>query len=302
MLRITFLMLFLLEFGRRIPSVRSFQSPFPSSHLQHASTSFLEPSFTTLNMILEVEQKFRIDDNAEICSRLEELGFERKGDAVTFADWYFDELTSLHLSLQDCWLRYREMGDQGQWQLKRGQKPPQGNDMASRSTVYEEIEGTEAVDIALSMIKFGNQASSRSKLIEKVENDTMKGSKPPTLTTDQQHSLKPFVRLETTRSSWTLCPSNNTLEKYWGANIQVDLDTTNTNYAVGEVETVGETKDQVSDAQAVVESVLDQLLGNQRTDSPPIGKLEHFLIKFRPKHYQALVTAGILKDDARMKS
>jgi hypothetical protein len=262
-------------------------------------------------MVLEVEQKFQIFDenqdnnNTEICSKLEELGFERKGPTVTFTDWYFDDLSSLSLSLQDCWLRYREMDDQGQWQLKRGQQQllrssgSNSNHMASqKSTVYEEIIGNESVDMALSIIKSADSTVvSTRELNEEEENHTLLGCIAPNLPTDQSHSLKAFVRLVTTRSSWILAPSlDNTASTTENAIIQVDLDITNTNYAVGEVETMVEKEEQVPNAQAVVQGIIEKLQDNKHTfHHPPIGKLENFLLRFRPKHYEALVQGGILK-------
>jgi hypothetical protein len=257
-------------------------------------------------MILEVEQKFVVDDNqddnnnnATICSKLEELGFQRKGPTVTFADWYFDDLSLLTLSLQDCWLRYREMDNQGQWQLKRRRQcsSSSNNTASQKSTVYEEITGNEAVNMALSIIKSADSFDvSRRDLNETEENDTLLGYIAPTLPTDQRHSLKVFVRLVTTRSSWILpASSDDTMDIYVNGNIQVDLDSTNTNYAVGEVETVVETEDHVPWAQAAVQRIIEKLQGkNHRGDSPPIGKLEHFLLHFRPKHYEALIQGGIL--------
>jgi CYTH domain len=316
MLRTTQLTLFLMVFCGRCLAGVSFLSlfTFPSkqqfqrgSSAQTFYDSFIG-SRTARNMILEVEQKFRIGDNqdiniTDICSKLESLGYHRKGPTVTFADWYFDDLSSLSLSLQDCWLRYREMGDQGEWQLKRGRQQLLGNSScrndstSKKSTVYEEIIGKEAVDMALSIIKCADSLDvSTRDLEEKEENDTMMDCIAPNLPTNQPHSLKAFVRLVTTRSSWVLPPSSVDIQDISeNANIQVDLDITNTNYAVGEVETVVEREDHVPRAQALVQRTIEQLQGKKY--GPPIGKLEHFLVNFRPKHYEELVRVGILKTE-----
>jgi CYTH domain len=291
------LVLLLVELCLRPPTVRSFLSA--TNPFRKATTvPFQRPIATTLNMVLEVEQKFRIDtyNNAEIAATLEEMGFERKGEPVTFADWYFDDLSCLCLSLQDCWLRYREVGDLGQWQLKRGQSSPFGDtSIVTKSTVYEEIEGPEAVEIALSIVKSRGAATTIEKDIKIEGNFTMEGYPAPIFPTEQAHSLYPFVRLVTTRTSWILRHTRVESLAAWNGKIQVDLDTTNTNYAVGEVETVVDAEEQVPAAQAVVKQVIDQLLGESGKDSPPpIGKLEHFLLKTRPKHYQALAEVGVV--------
>jgi hypothetical protein len=316
MLKSRCVVLFVLVVGGQFLASRSFltASNFHSVRTFHRCSRqdiprVLKRTGIELTMILEVEQKFRIDlnqdNNADICSKLEELGFQRKDPTLIFTDWYYDDLSSLSLSLQDCWLRYREIGGHGQWQLKRGQKQLLGssnNDTIDKSTVYEEIIGIEAVDVALSIINPANDSDESTQdstrdLSKEEENETLLGYVAPTLPTLQPHSLKAFVRLVTTRSSWISLPSaDDTRDISENGKIKVDFDTTNTNYAVGEVETVVEAKDQVPRAQATVQGIIEKLQGKtQRTDSPPIGKLENFLLHFRPNHFQALVEGGILK-------
>ncbi|KAG7361008.1 CYTH-like domain containing protein [Nitzschia inconspicua] len=264
-------------------------------------------------MILEVEQKFRIDnyDDDEISSRLRTLGFRPEGTAVTFTDWYFDDLSSLALSLKDCWLRYREMGGHGEWQLKRGKSlQPGTDDSTSKSTVYEEVEGLEAVDIALAVIQSDNNTALRNEgggIETEGHGATMKDFPAPSIPTSQAHSLQPFVRLVTNRTSWILshAGAHTGSSATWNGKIRVDLDTTNTHYAVGEVETVVNSEDQVPEAQAVVQRVIELLVGNSENNtspSPPIGKLEHFLLHFRPNHYQTLIQSGVLLDADRVKN
>ncbi|KAL3925227.1 MAG: hypothetical protein SGILL_000552 [Bacillariaceae sp.] len=276
-----------------------------------------------MNMaVLEVEQKFhtngdQTDSSASIDSRLEDLGFGRQGSTKIFTDWYFDDCGSLTLSLQDCWLRYREIeGKGGQWQLKRGQQHA-----GSSTTVYQEIEGQEAVDIALSLLQECVEASDKA-VSSAVKSDpiTHDDKDLPMLPTSVSHSLKPFAKFTTTRTSWLLkeghtlgidAVERDSIDS--SHTIQVDLDTTDTSYAVGEVEIVVETHDQVPKAKERIQRVISLIVVDSVDDgvakankdnknsnessspAPPQGKLEHFLSHNRPVHFQALVDAGIMK-------
>lgn len=303
--------LFVIAVCSRLQSCRPFLQPFPQFHCLRKSYSF--PSNLSLNMALEVEQKFQIDnqDQGEISSKLQHLGFQPKGDPTTFADWYFDDLSSLRLSLQDTWLRYRETEkSDGEWQLKRGQLPLLRGSVKtnSKSTVYEEIEGLEAVQIALSILQRDDDDDEKALYTGEKEdhimtddNITMKDCfQAPVLPTGHPHSLKPFVRLVTTRTSWILTEAADGGDS-WSGNIQVDLDTTNTNYAVGEVETVVDTNDDVLEAQAVVQRIIEGIIGSDGSSQPAMGKLEHFLIQYRPNHYECLIKAGVLKNTSGIK-
>ncbi len=272
-----------------------FSRPFLSRQ-----TAIRKQSRNHLSMVLEVEQKFRINDNQElIYSKLKDLGFERKCSPKTFTDWYFD-VPSLGLSLNDCWFRYRQIGSHGQWQLKRGRE----SSFSSNSTVYEEIEGREAVEIALSMNDMHSVDPKNDDATTMDIETIIRESESPTLPTERQHSLRPIVRLETTRSSWILSPTSTNAARTLGGllvsdNLQVDLDTTNINYAVGEVETIVETENQLPEAQAKVQMVVEMLTNGKKGMNelgPPAGKLEHYLFHFRPAHYNALVRAGVLKN------
>jgi hypothetical protein len=77
----------------------------------------------------------------------------------------------------------------------------------------------------------------------------------------------------------------------------VDLDITNTNYAVGEVEMVIYSDSELEYAKRRIQEVIDKLHEGQNDAqelSPPAGKLEHFLQAQRPDHYEALIRSGIL--------
>jgi len=248
--------------------------------------------------MLEVEQKFQLlslDNEETIVSRLKAMGFVEMGPPKKFTDWYFDDPATFRLSLSDHWLRYREMVNTtttGKWELKRRRD---NGSSASSSTVYEELEGHVAIETALSFLSSATEMNTNSILVDDDNTGDFEGFTIPVLPTDVPHSLlAPFCRMETTRSSW----------KKNGSAIQVDLDTTDTNYAVGEVEIIVESEDEIPQAKVDIQTVIDDLLlllhkendkaTTSSSGSPP-GKLEHYLQTFRPAHYQVLIDSGVLK-------
>eukprot|EP00980_Cylindrotheca_fusiformis_P007547 scaffold1561_cov129-Cylindrotheca_fusiformis.AAC.39 len=235
-------------------------------------------------MSLEVEEKFQLSDSTSLESRLKELGFVPSAE-VSFVDWYFDTERN-QLTLQDCWLRFREKaGEKGKWELKRGRSSHH-----SSSTVYEETEGKEAVSIAVSMLPTDTIVEKRTSNVE-----TYDGFAVPKFTGYENGiPFQPFCRLETRRSSWKVNP-NELNNVHFG--LLVDLDETDTGHAVGEVEMVVEDEDGVADAKRRVRDLVIKLTeGDRRQDSPTEGKLEHFLRTRRPQHYAACVKCGILTD------
>lgn len=225
-------------------------------------------------MYLEVEQKFALTDSGDLEARLSGLGFKPDGKK-TFVDWYFDT-EDVRLTTQDCWFRFRDMGGNGEWQLKRGC----GENSAS--TVYNETEGDVAVSNALSLLE-GNtrdEPSTKSEIFD--------GYSIPKIPGGENCGLLPFCRLETTRSSWS---AGGEYE-----NLVVDLDATNTGYGVGEVETVVEDAADIAEAKERVQSLISRITENiSSDDEPAVGKLEHYLINNRPEHYQACIESGVIK-------
>jgi thiamine-triphosphatase len=240
---------------------------------------------------IEVEEKFCVTDRplAQLERQLRESGFEQS-PTVEMVDWYFDT-ESYCLVQKDCWLRFREKaGTLGQWELKRGQKDHQ----EGRATVYEEIEGDSAVSLASSLIQSAGTSVSVSASVSVTEK---------TATTDFQgynnntvpqvpglDSLSPFARIVTRRASWRHVSKDHRF-----ADLSVDLDTTDFDYAIGEVEAVVTSQEEVADARVRIQTLLNELVGG---DSPkkPRGKLEHYLYRFRPQLYQRLVECGLMKE------
>eukprot|EP00568_Trieres_chinensis_P005413 CAMPEP_0183309578 /NCGR_PEP_ID=MMETSP0160_2-20130417/25427_1 /TAXON_ID=2839 ORGANISM="Odontella Sinensis, Strain Grunow 1884" /NCGR_SAMPLE_ID=MMETSP0160_2 /ASSEMBLY_ACC=CAM_ASM_000250 /LENGTH=262 /DNA_ID=CAMNT_0025473631 /DNA_START=173 /DNA_END=961 /DNA_ORIENTATION=- len=251
----------------------------------------------TANTEIEVEQKFVLANSGDVSSieqKLVSLGFKRNGPEVTFTDWYFDLPAPVWaLTLRDCWLRYREYtsGDQtsGVWQLKRGK-----NKEKSRATVYEEIEGSNAITVALSMLGAeenieSSTATGSAADDSNTEDDTFEFGEIPSLPSGC--SLVPFARFETTRSGWTC--SRGDESTFQG--LSVDLDGTDFGFMVGEVEALVQHENDIPGAQKQIEDLTKIIISPCDIDKPAIGKLETYLIQRRPDHFEALVEAGLMK-------
>jgi thiamine-triphosphatase len=104
--------------------------------------------------------------------------------------------------------------------------------------------------------------------------------------------LVPFAKIETHRSSWMF---DGDSEAYGG--LTVDLDGTRYGYIVGEVEAVVYKVSDVPLAKDRIHSLVQQITEDQDTSTHiPVGKLEHYLIHNRPKHYKACVEGGSIQD------
>ena len=228
--------------------------------------------------LLEVEEKFQLlSDSGDLESRLKNLGFVEKG-TFKFVDWYYDTEKNT-LTVQDCWLRFREKSGKGSWELKLGRGGQ------TSSTVYEEFIGEDAISTALSYTSETAQAE--------YSND-FEGFEVPKLPVSEEHGLLPFCRVETTRSSWMVDPN---VDGVIYSGLGVDLDVTNTGHAVGEVEILVETEEEVSEAKARVKALISKLTENSGSDDgPALGKIEHYLMNYRPEHYDQCVKAGVIDE------
>lgn len=233
--------------------------------------------------MLEVEQKFSLANRniAELEDRLVRIGFTKSAD-VEMTDWYFD-VKSFDLVRKDCWLRYREKaGCAGQFELKRGQKGHR--ETGGSTTIYEEIEGSEAVELALSMLS----ETSRGGEAPPTEYE---GHAVPTFPRSDAPFI-PFARIVTKRSSWkAVDPKKQVLSDTF----VVDLDTTEDGYAVGEVEAVVESASQVDEARQEIGKFVSELYdADDASDGPPMGKLEVYLQRKRPDLYEVARSMGVV--------
>jgi adenylate cyclase class IV len=240
----------------------------------HSKISLSSPSAIGM---LEVEQKFVIED-MEDANKIETIlisqGMMKKAE-ITLIDWYFD-LESPTLTPLDNWLRFREVPQKGgSWELKIGRRHDGG------TTVYNEVEGITAIQEALNQIPYSRRSESKESM------KLFEGFQVPELPEFAQ-CFVPFCRLETKRTSWHY--PNGDKRK-----ISVDIDATNYGFLVGEVELIVETDDQVEHAKNEISIFVNLLRGdNYKTEEMAIGKLEYYLMNFRPDHYSACLERGSL--------
>jgi len=269
-----------------VSSVTGVVSPLvlPKTAAFFATTTALfskMPSSLLSSSLLEVEQKFSFTNRSDIEDRLRRENFVPIKE-ITMVDWYFDRFEdvdnydnddgdgddscySLDLPLvrQDHWLRFRKILSQnnksnvenecGKWQLKRG--TANAAKSINSSTVYEEVEGIEAVRIAHSILM-----QSQSQKTKSHDDQTTKSSNSDTLFVgyvipvlpipDINNDLEPFARIETRRSTWkqiemstksnttTTTSSNCCDTSSLFPNLIVDLDCVPNGYNLGEVEAV----------------------------------------------------------------
>mmetsp|Transcript_17927 Transcript_17927/g.19424 ORF Transcript_17927/g.19424 Transcript_17927/m.19424 type:complete len:355 (-) Transcript_17927:348-1412(-) len=285
------------------------------------SSSLSTLSSTLSSSVLEVEQKFSFTNRSNIEDRLRQENFVPINE-ITMVDWYFDRLEdvdnyddgdvdgdgddscySLDLPLvrQDQWLRFRKIlshnnkskveNQSGKWQLKRGTKNAANS--SNSSSVYEEIEGIEAVRITHSILM-----QSQSQKTKSHDDKTTKSSSADTLffgyvipvlpIPDIYNDLEPFARIETRRSTWQqieMSTKNNTTtttSSNYGdncslfPNLIVDLDCVPDGYNLGEVEVVVDGNDinavvneeeAIALAQKKIEEFLKILLQNENEEN-----------------------------------
>ncbi|XP_075067311.1 thiamine-triphosphatase [Mixophyes fleayi] len=204
---------------------------------------------------IEVEQKFVPGPDIE--DRLYGLGAELL-EEITFQDSYYDS-TDLHLTLCDMWLRKR--GDR--WELKL---PPQRGtrNLKGSSTQYLEL-------------------SCENEIIHRVSEELG----VPCPLTIEALELKKFASFVTRRRRFQLPHEDGS-----SAKAVVDLDETDFDFAIGEVEVLVNTQEEVQSALEKVEDVCKQL--GVLKDSPVQGKVSTFLQRNCTDHYQQLLQANIL--------
>ena len=241
------------------------------------------PIVRSMSSSIEVEEKFSLIDRSlpELQSRLRELGFTESKNTTEMVDWYYDTRYS-DLFRQDCWLRYRESikGVNGRWQLKVGRK---GHFGSGSSTVYDEIEDEAAVKACRDLLPA--PASGR---------DTSSG---PLYSYDgcsvpdfpiPETGLFAIARIYTRRTTWQQERTSSHIK------LAVDLDATDFDYCVGEVEAVVDNDSDIEHARKCIKDLIEALTG--KTDSvPAVGKLEFFLERNRPLIYEALVSCGVIR-------
>ena len=207
---ILFVATFLLRYNTAASSVVAFQQQHYHRYHQlsrrmNSMRSSLES--TSASSELEIEKKFSINDVKQVEQRLSSLGFDIT-HKENFVDWYFDlPAPYWHFSLQDCWFRYREKkvkvsmnnyGWRGIWQVKKGTKQTEDEDIEDGMTVYQVVQGKDAKGLILNML--GDMSASAIDNVSENTSSNMKFDHDiPHLAGAER--LVPFARLETFRTN-----------------------------------------------------------------------------------------------------
>lgn len=92
------------------------------------------------------------------------------------------------------------------------------------------------------------------------------------------------------------CTCETTRQKYKSGSFIIDIDVVdfqNFIYNIGEIELMVNNKSEIENA---IEKIMAFAKEQNLTIAPVRGKVIEYLRKIKPKHYQALVEAGVVKD------
>ncbi|KAH1181855.1 thiamine-triphosphatase [Mauremys mutica] len=229
---------------------------------------------------IEVEAKFTAGPDTE--ARLAALGAALAGSS-SFRDLYYDT-PDLRLTRADHWLRLRQGAG---WELKCPPLPPGGAALAPQppaggtggvpeaaaqeppavATTYQELTSPRAIVGRLCGVLGVAPAPAWDQVPGAVAG----------------LGLQEFASFGTRRRSYRL------------GGLRVDLDQADFGYAVAEVEALVAAQEEVP---AALEEVLQlrRALGQDGATRVP-GKMSVYLQRHRPRHYQALLRAGVLAGD-----
>ncbi|XP_053714985.1 thiamine-triphosphatase [Synchiropus splendidus] len=225
-------------------------------------------------MSVEVERKFLF--TSDTLKTLEQVGVcigQRE-----FHDQYFDT-PQFDLTLRDMWLRKRE----GCWELKCAtadvddcKQPVKATSLCTR---YKEITSLPDIQTKLrEVIEEDNDLTTHLENIETghknvpAEDETWLGAL----------NLICFSEFTTLRRSFTVAEEG----------VQIDLDQADFGYNVGEIEVLLSEGEDVAAAVGKIEKTAQilGLSGDQRIE----GKMNVFLKRYHPEHYEKLLNAHIL--------
>ncbi|KAK7877237.1 hypothetical protein WMY93_032056 [Mugilogobius chulae] len=230
-------------------------------------------------MSVEVERKFICSD--ETLSILEKTAVcvgQRE-----FHDQYFDT-ESFALTLQDFWLRKRK----GSWELKCPMSRSQSKVEEALCTRYREITDVNEIQQIVREVLGDGGSPQFDKKAKKQKTDEVVTSQSQTTDDPKTHddetwpsdmNLKCFAAFTTVRRSFTLEEDG----------VQVDLDQADFGYNVGEIEVLVTEEKDVQSALEKIEKAAQKLglTGNRKIP----GKMNVFLQRNLPKHYDALMKA-----------
>eukprot|EP00591_Stephanopyxis_turris_P006556 CAMPEP_0195509826 /NCGR_PEP_ID=MMETSP0794_2-20130614/2651_1 /TAXON_ID=515487 /ORGANISM="Stephanopyxis turris, Strain CCMP 815" /LENGTH=300 /DNA_ID=CAMNT_0040637133 /DNA_START=222 /DNA_END=1124 /DNA_ORIENTATION=+ len=274
-------------------------------------------------MEIEVEQKFILSSASSVSSivmKLASLGFERVGPTERFTDWYFDLESPLWcLTPNDYWFRYRDYHSDddanessndkkkktSEWQLKR--RPlsmMRDNNKPAAATVFEEINGEEAIQTVIDFCLTANNAKNETNGFlgaANTEKDNILtkgyGICPSIHMLPQDCGLIPFAKFETRRTSWAIMSAagiddSSTSSDHDG--LTVDLDGTDFGFMVGEVETIVNEETGIEEAKGRIARLVGEIAGGVDDNDRELmhGKLTTYMMRHRRDQYEACVKAG----------
>nr|XP_033802174.1 thiamine-triphosphatase [Geotrypetes seraphini]XP_033802175.1 thiamine-triphosphatase [Geotrypetes seraphini] len=206
--------------------------------------------------VLEVERKFIYSSDVE--DMLQTLGATLQG-RLLFRDTYYDTV-DLHLTLNDHWLRDR----QGSWELKLPFSLHGGDKSSNPVTQYQELTREKEIIAAVGEVLGCTPLSEGMEALV------------------AELRLQAFASYVTDRKSYEV-PREG---------LHVDLDEADFGFAVGEVEKVVSTAEEVPEALERINHFCSQL-GVTSVKKVP-GKMTTYLHQYRPEHYQKLKEAHVL--------
>ncbi|XP_030065484.1 thiamine-triphosphatase [Microcaecilia unicolor] len=206
--------------------------------------------------VLEVERKFTYKSDVE--DVLQALGATLQGQLL-FRDTYYDTM-DLRLTLCDHWLRNR----QGSWEFKLPFSPHESGRSSNPVTQYQELTQKKEIIAAVGELLGCTPLSEGMEALV------------------AELGLQAFASYVTDRRSYVV-PREG---------LHVDLDEADFGFAVGEVEKVVATAEEVPEALERINHFCVQL-GVTGVKKVP-GKMTTYLRQYRPEHYQKLKEAHVL--------
>ncbi|KAJ8607176.1 hypothetical protein CTAYLR_007328 [Chrysophaeum taylorii] len=207
--------------------------------------------------VIEVEAKFQAQDVREAILA---NGGRVLGE-VSFEDTYYDT-KECALTTQDRWLRRRDDA----WELKVPVAETKRS--GGERTVFREIEGAEPVAAELRRL-YPNLFSIDARCSEAAL---------------EAAGCAAFAQFRTTRGKFEI------------RGCRLDLDHASFGHSVLEIEAVVQTPEEVPAAERKIREVAD-LVGAKPLQHNSGGKLETYIRRHVPHVLEALVAAGVLKEE-----
>jgi adenylate cyclase class IV len=164
-----------------------------------------------MNIQLEIERKFLFDVNSNIEEKLNKIGAVLI-ETMSLKDEYYDNVSNHFLTLNDSWLRLRN----SMWQLKYPYKSKTNDE--NTDNYLELSKDSEILDYIINL--------SKSYFDEKLINyDSLNDSTMECLI--NKLNLTPFASINSMRKTFQI-----------DNDIRIDLDITDFDYRVGEIEVI----------------------------------------------------------------